>query len=130
MSHADFDQSVAPITSYAQGGGGGSYTVQAGDALSFIAQTLWSATSVLSVPLYSLALSFRQFDQFCYATQVIYPAGPCNPGGGTALASGSTPRRSSSERMIGVTVNPCNRIDSSTTSPTMPQSRSAPAIDI
>ncbi len=40
-SHADFDQSVAPITSYAQGGGGGSYTVQAGDTLSGIAQTLW-----------------------------------------------------------------------------------------
>ncbi len=41
MSHADFDQSVAPITSYAQGGGGGSYTVQAGDTLSGIAQLLW-----------------------------------------------------------------------------------------
>jgi len=39
--YADFDQSVAPITSYAQGGGGGSYTVQAGDTLSGIAQTLW-----------------------------------------------------------------------------------------
>ncbi len=39
--HADFDQSIAPITSYAQGGGGGSYTVQAGDTLSGIAQLLW-----------------------------------------------------------------------------------------
>ncbi|MFD1034604.1 NucA/NucB deoxyribonuclease domain-containing protein [Sphingomonas hankookensis] len=39
--YADFDQSVAPITSYAQGSGGGNYTVRAGDTLSGIAAQLW-----------------------------------------------------------------------------------------
>jgi YD repeat-containing protein len=40
-AYADFDQSVAPITSYAQGAGGGSYTVRAGDTLAAIATQLW-----------------------------------------------------------------------------------------
>lgn len=40
-------------------------------------------------------------------------------------ASGSTPRRRSSDRMIGVTVKPWRRIENSTTNPTMPQSLSA-----
>jgi len=39
--YADFDQSVAPITSFAQGSGGGSYTVRAGDTLAGIATQLW-----------------------------------------------------------------------------------------
>lgn len=40
-SYADFDQSVAPITSFAQGAGGGSYTVRGGETLSGIAAQLW-----------------------------------------------------------------------------------------
>lgn len=41
VAYADFDQSVAPITSFAQGSGGGSYTVRAGDTLGGIAAQLW-----------------------------------------------------------------------------------------
>lgn len=49
-----------------------------------------------------------------------FRAGPCSPGGGTPFASGSTPRRSSSDRMIGVTVNPCSRIERRMIRPTIP----------
>lgn len=41
IAYADFDQSVAPITSFAQGSGGGSYTVRGGDTLGGIAAQLW-----------------------------------------------------------------------------------------
>ena len=41
IAYADFDQSVAPITSFAQGAGGGSYTVRGGDTLGGIAAQLW-----------------------------------------------------------------------------------------
>lgn len=41
VAYADFDQSVAPITSFAQGSGGGSYTVRDGETLGGIAAQLW-----------------------------------------------------------------------------------------
>ncbi|MEH3040399.1 MAG: LysM peptidoglycan-binding domain-containing protein [Sphingomonas paucimobilis] len=41
VAYADFDQSIAPVTSFAQGSGGGSYTVRAGDTLGGIAAQLW-----------------------------------------------------------------------------------------
>ena len=41
VPYADFDQSVAPVTSFAQGSGGGSYTVRGGDTLGGIAAQLW-----------------------------------------------------------------------------------------
>ncbi|KQM61735.1 MULTISPECIES: LysM peptidoglycan-binding domain-containing protein [unclassified Sphingomonas] len=41
VSYADFDQSVAPVTSFAQGSGGGSYSVRSGDTLAGIAAQLW-----------------------------------------------------------------------------------------
>ncbi len=40
-ARSDFDQNYDPITSYQQGGAGGSYTVQSGDTLSSIAAALW-----------------------------------------------------------------------------------------
>jgi YD repeat-containing protein len=45
-SYADFDQSVDPLTSYNQGGAGGSYTVRAGDTLASIAAQLWGDSSL------------------------------------------------------------------------------------
>ena len=46
VSQVDFDQSYSPITSYTQGGAGGSYTVQSGDTLQSIAAQLWGDASL------------------------------------------------------------------------------------
>jgi YD repeat-containing protein len=40
-AHADFDQFYNPVTSYNQGGSGGSYTVRSGETLASIAAELW-----------------------------------------------------------------------------------------
>lgn len=45
-SYADFAQSYDPINSYAQGAAGGSYTVQTGDTLQTIAQTIWGDSNL------------------------------------------------------------------------------------
>jgi trimeric autotransporter adhesin len=45
-THADFDQSLTPITSYAQGSLGGTYAVLAGETLSSIAARLWGDSSL------------------------------------------------------------------------------------
>lgn len=45
-ARAEFDLSAGPITSYEQGGHGGSYTVQAGERLGSIAQNLWGDASL------------------------------------------------------------------------------------
>jgi YD repeat-containing protein len=44
--HADFDQFYNPVTSYEQGGAGGSYTVQGGESLSSIAAQLWGDSNL------------------------------------------------------------------------------------
>jgi YD repeat-containing protein len=45
-AYADFDQSLAPINSYSQGGGGGSYEARAGDTLAGIAANLWGDSAL------------------------------------------------------------------------------------
>ncbi|WP_289024778.1 LysM peptidoglycan-binding domain-containing protein [uncultured Sphingomonas sp.] len=45
-SYADFDQSFSGLTSYSQGGAGGSYTVRAGDTLQSIAAQLWGDSAL------------------------------------------------------------------------------------
>jgi YD repeat-containing protein len=45
-SHADFDQSLSPITSYEQGAAGGGYVVRAGDTLASIAGSLYGDASL------------------------------------------------------------------------------------
>ena len=45
-SHADFDLSLDPITSYNQGSVGSSYTVRAGDTLASVAAALWGDSSL------------------------------------------------------------------------------------
>ncbi|WHU04984.1 LysM peptidoglycan-binding domain-containing protein [Sphingomonas sp. NIBR02145] len=45
-AYADFDQSFTGITSYNQGGAGGSYTVRTGDTLQSIAAQLWGDSSL------------------------------------------------------------------------------------
>ncbi|PSJ42219.1 LysM peptidoglycan-binding domain-containing protein [Allosphingosinicella deserti] len=44
--HADFDLSTSALTSYSQGGSGGSYTVQGGETLTSIAAQLWGDASL------------------------------------------------------------------------------------
>ncbi|OSZ68873.1 hypothetical protein CAP40_10145, partial [Sphingomonas sp. IBVSS2] len=45
-AYADFDQSFSGLTSYSQGGAGGSYTVRTGDTLQSIAAQLWGDSSL------------------------------------------------------------------------------------
>ncbi|PSJ42216.1 polymorphic toxin-type HINT domain-containing protein [Allosphingosinicella deserti] len=45
-AHADFDLSTSALTSYSQGGSGGSYTVQGGETLTSIAAQLWGDASL------------------------------------------------------------------------------------
>ncbi|WP_158266337.1 HNH endonuclease [Allosphingosinicella deserti] len=45
-THADFDLSTSALTSYSQGGSGGSYTVQGGETLTSIAAQLWGDASL------------------------------------------------------------------------------------
>ncbi len=46
IEHADFGQSLDPITSWSQGSAGGSYTVREGDTLQGIAAQLWGDASL------------------------------------------------------------------------------------
>lgn len=46
VSFADFDQSIAPINSFAQGAAGGEYIVRAGDTFSSIAAQLWGDSAL------------------------------------------------------------------------------------
>jgi LysM repeat protein len=45
-SYADFDQSIAPVTTFKQGSAEGTYTVRSGDTLSGIAAALWGDASL------------------------------------------------------------------------------------
>jgi LysM repeat protein len=45
-SYADFDQSIAPVTTFKQGSAEGTYTVRSGDTLSGIAASLWGDASL------------------------------------------------------------------------------------
>jgi hypothetical protein len=45
-AYADFSQALEPVTSYAQGAGGGGYIARAGDTLQSIAQAVWGDASL------------------------------------------------------------------------------------